>query len=43
LTSKQKEARILLKEAEEAEMNGDISLAIKKYNKAYKLDPSLEG
>jgi hypothetical protein len=42
LTSKQKEARILLKEAEEAEMNGDISLAIKKYNKAYKLDPSLE-
>jgi hypothetical protein len=24
-------------------MNGDISLAIKKYNKAYKLDPSLEG
>lgn len=42
LTETQMEARIIMKEAEEAEMNGDIALAIKKYNRAYRLDPSLE-
>lgn len=42
MTDVQMEARTLLKEAEEAEVNGDIPLAIKKYNRAYKLDPSLE-
>ena len=29
-------------EAEEAEVNGDITGAIRLYNKAYRLDPSLE-
>jgi len=42
LTLEQKEARKFLKEAEEAEITGDIALAIKKYNKAYRLDRSLE-
>ena len=42
LTAEQMEAREVLKKAEEAEINGDISLAIKFYNRAYKLDPSLE-
>ncbi|KAL3909945.1 MAG: hypothetical protein SGILL_007885, partial [Bacillariaceae sp.] len=42
LTVEQKEAREVLKEAEQAEIDGGISLAIKKYNKAYRLDPSLD-
>jgi 2OG-Fe(II) oxygenase superfamily len=41
-TETQMEARVIFKEAEEAEMNGDFALAIKKYNRAYRLDPSLE-
>ena len=35
-------ARDLLKQAEEAECKGDIQNAIRLYNRAYKLDPSLE-
>mmetsp|Transcript_303 Transcript_303/g.495 ORF Transcript_303/g.495 Transcript_303/m.495 type:complete len:274 (-) Transcript_303:50-871(-) len=42
LTIEQKEARECLQKAEEAEMKGDIPEAIQLYNKAYKLDPSLE-
>ena len=42
LTPEQQEARACLKQAEQYEMNGDISNAIKFYNKAYRLDPSLE-
>ena len=42
LTPQQLEARDLLRQAEEAEVQQEISKAIKLYSKAYKLDPSLE-
>ena len=42
MTCEQKEARKLLKEAEISEMQGDIMEAIKLYNRAYKLDISLD-
>mmetsp|Transcript_12907 Transcript_12907/g.31391 ORF Transcript_12907/g.31391 Transcript_12907/m.31391 type:complete len:293 (-) Transcript_12907:873-1751(-) len=42
LTPQQLEARELLRQAEEAEVQQEISKAIKLYSKAYKLDPSLE-
>lgn len=42
MTFEEKEARRLFKEATAAEESGDISRAIKLYNRAFKLDPSLE-
>jgi hypothetical protein len=42
LTFDQQEARRWLGLAEEAEMKGDVTEATKFYNRAYKLDPSLE-
>ena len=42
LSENQKEARRILKEAEAMEMEGQISAAKKCYNRAYRLDPSLE-
>jgi len=41
-TADQRLAREFLKQAEAAEMQGHIQEAIRCYNKAYKLDPSLE-
>jgi hypothetical protein len=43
LSEKQKEARKVLGEAEEAEETGRIKDAIALYSRAYRLDPSLEG
>lgn len=42
LTDQQREARQLLQAAEEAEVGGDISGAIRLYNRAFKLDPTLD-
>mmetsp|Transcript_18155 Transcript_18155/g.28067 ORF Transcript_18155/g.28067 Transcript_18155/m.28067 type:complete len:274 (-) Transcript_18155:37-858(-) len=42
LTWEQREARQLLQEAEKAEVAGDVPKAIHLYNKAYRLDPTLE-
>lgn len=41
-TPEQKEARELLKQAEAAETEGDISSSLRFYKKAYRLDPSLD-
>ena len=42
LTQNQRLARAFLRQAEQAEIQGKITEAIKFYNKAYKLDPTLE-
>ena len=42
LSHDQRLARDFLKQAEQAEIQGNITEAIKFYNKAYKLDPTLE-
>lgn len=42
LSPEQQEARSLLHDAEEAEVKGEIQAAIRLYNRAYRLDPSLE-
>lgn len=42
LSADQREARLLVQQAETAETRGDIADAIKLYSGAYRLDPSLE-
>jgi hypothetical protein len=42
MTDEQREARRLFKAAVHAEESGDFSGAMKLYNKAFKLDPTLE-
>lgn len=42
LTEQEMEARRILAEAESAETQGEIGKAIRLYNQAYKLDPSLD-